>query len=98
LRKKGLVTAIGLGVNEWPVLMDAMEIGPWDVVLLANRYNLIEQTTLRHAVHHLPRAWHLDDRGRPVRRRRPRWNQCLGSGTTAPTRPHRPKLPPKVTR
>jgi D-threo-aldose 1-dehydrogenase len=47
LRKKGLVSAIGLGVNEWPVLMDAMEIGQWDVFLLANRYNLIEQTTLQ---------------------------------------------------
>ncbi|MEQ1769982.1 MAG: aldo/keto reductase [Devosia sp.] len=46
LRKKGLVSAIGLGVNEWPVLMDAMTIGQWDAFLLANRYNLIEQTTL----------------------------------------------------
>lgn len=47
LRQKGLVSAIGLGVNEWPVLMDAMEIGQWDVFLLANRYNLIEQTPLQ---------------------------------------------------
>ena len=46
LRSKGLISAIGLGVNEWPVLMDAMEIGHWDVFLLANRYNLIEQTPL----------------------------------------------------
>lgn len=46
LRQQGLVSAIGLGVNEWPVLMDALEIGDWDAFLLANRYNLIEQTPL----------------------------------------------------
>jgi D-threo-aldose 1-dehydrogenase len=46
LKAKGLIGAIGLGVNEWPVLMDALEIGDWDVFLLANRYNLIEQTPL----------------------------------------------------
>ncbi|MEO8756491.1 MAG: aldo/keto reductase [Devosia sp.] len=46
LKAKGLIQAIGLGVNEWPVLMDALELGDWDVFLLANRYNLIEQTVL----------------------------------------------------
>ncbi len=46
LKASGQIKAIGLGVNEWPVLMDAMEIGDWDVFLLANRYNLIEQTVL----------------------------------------------------
>lgn len=46
LKAQGLVSAIGLGVNEWPVLMDALALGDWDVFLLANRYNLIEQTPL----------------------------------------------------
>lgn len=46
LRRQELIGAIGLGVNEWPVLMDALDIGDWDVFLLANRYNLIEQTPL----------------------------------------------------
>ena len=46
LKRKGLIQAIGLGVNEWPVLMDALALGDWDVFLLANRYNLIEQTPL----------------------------------------------------
>lgn len=46
LRASGAVSAIGLGVNEWPVLMQALEIGDWDVFLLANRYNLLEQTPL----------------------------------------------------
>lgn len=46
LKEQGAIAAIGLGVNEWPVLMDALALGDWDVFLLANRYNLIEQTPL----------------------------------------------------
>lgn len=46
LKARGLVSAIGLGVNEWPVLMDAIGIGDWDVFLLANRYTLLEQSPL----------------------------------------------------
>lgn len=46
LRAAGTVKAIGLGVNEWPVLMDAMELGQWDAFLLAGRYTLLEQTAL----------------------------------------------------
>lgn len=44
LRTQGLVQAIGLGVNEIEVLMDAFDIGDWDLHLLANRYTLLEQT------------------------------------------------------
>jgi D-threo-aldose 1-dehydrogenase len=46
LKARGDVSAIGLGVNEWPVLMDAFGIGEWDVFLLANRYTLLEQEVL----------------------------------------------------
>ena len=46
LKSQGLVSAIGLGVNEVAVLMDAFEIGDWDIHLLANRYTLLEQTPL----------------------------------------------------
>ncbi len=46
LRRSGAVSAIGFGVNEVPVLVDALDIGDWDVFLLANRYNLIEQTPI----------------------------------------------------
>ena len=46
LKKAGLISAIGLGVNEWEVLMDAFELGDWDVFLLAGRYTLLEQTSL----------------------------------------------------
>ena len=40
LRTAGLVKAIGLGVNENAVCMDALGIGDWDVFLLAGRYTL----------------------------------------------------------
>ena len=46
LRDSGAVKAIGLGVNEWEVLMDAFALGDWDVFLLAGRYTLLEQTSL----------------------------------------------------
>lgn len=46
LRRGGQVKAIGLGVNENEVCMDALGIGEWDVFLLAGRYTLLEQTAL----------------------------------------------------
>ena len=46
LRDSGVIKAIGLGVNEWEVLMDAFALGDWDVFLLAGRYTLLEQTSL----------------------------------------------------
>ena len=46
LKSSGAISAIGLGVNENQVLMDAFEIGDWDVFLLAGRYTLLEQTAL----------------------------------------------------
>ena len=46
LRANGDVKAIGLGVNENKICLDALEIGDWDVFLLAGRYTLLEQTSL----------------------------------------------------
>jgi D-threo-aldose 1-dehydrogenase len=46
LRREGLVRAIGIGVNEQEVLLDAMEWGDWDAFLLASRYTLLEQDPL----------------------------------------------------
>lgn len=46
LRRAGQVRAIGLGVNENEVCMDALGIGDWDVFLLAGRYTLLEQSPL----------------------------------------------------
>jgi len=46
LKAAGLVSAIGLGVNENQICLDVMNIGHWDVFLLAGRYTLLEQTAL----------------------------------------------------
>ena len=47
LKSKGLVRAIGLGVNEWRVCRDFAERAPLDCVLLAGRYTLLEQEPAR---------------------------------------------------
>ncbi len=44
LKASGQVSAIGLGVNEKEVCLSALEIGAWDVFLLAGRYTLLEQS------------------------------------------------------
>jgi D-threo-aldose 1-dehydrogenase len=46
LRSTGTVPAIGIGVNEREVLLEALEWGAWDVFLLAGRYTLLEQTPI----------------------------------------------------
>lgn len=46
LRGGGAVAAIGIGVNEREVLLEAMEWGAWDAFLLAGRYTLLEQAPL----------------------------------------------------
>jgi D-threo-aldose 1-dehydrogenase len=46
LREEGIVRAIGLGVNEWPVCQALAEVSDPDVFLLAGRYTLLEQTAL----------------------------------------------------
>ncbi len=46
LRDARAVSAIGLGVNEWEVAVDAMQEADLDVVLLAGRYTLLEQEAL----------------------------------------------------
>jgi D-threo-aldose 1-dehydrogenase len=46
LRGAGAVSAIGIGVNEREVLLEAMEWGQWDAFLLAGRYTLLEQAPL----------------------------------------------------
>ena len=46
LRAGGTVKAIGIGVNEREVLLEALEWGAWDAFLLAGRYTLLEQMPL----------------------------------------------------
>jgi D-threo-aldose 1-dehydrogenase len=47
LRSQGLVSAIGLGVNEYEVCEQAMDHGYFDCFLLAGRYTLLEQNALK---------------------------------------------------
>lgn len=46
LRDAGLAGAIGLGVNEWEVCLEAASHADFDVFLLAGRYTLLEQSAL----------------------------------------------------
>jgi D-threo-aldose 1-dehydrogenase len=46
LRRTGAVRAIGIGVNEREVLLEALEWADWDAFLLAGRYTLLEQAPL----------------------------------------------------
>ena len=46
LRRTGVVSAIGLGVNEKAVLIEVLGWGEWDAFLLAGRYTLLEQEPL----------------------------------------------------
>ena len=47
LRSSGQVRAIGLGVNEWEIVVDSMGECQLDCTLLAGRYTLLEQQSLR---------------------------------------------------
>ena len=46
LRGSAAVAAVGIGVNEREVLLEALEWGEWDAFLLAGRYTLLEQAPL----------------------------------------------------
>jgi D-threo-aldose 1-dehydrogenase len=46
LKRSGVISAFGIGVNEKEVLLEAMGWGEWDVFLLAGRYTLLEQAPL----------------------------------------------------
>lgn len=46
LRRQGRIGAIGLGVNEWEVCLEAFAHADLDCVLLAGRYTLLEQGAL----------------------------------------------------
>ncbi|WP_029013355.1 aldo/keto reductase [Niveispirillum irakense] len=46
LRDGGAVGAIGLGVNEWEICVEALEYGDYDIMLLAGCYTLLDQSPL----------------------------------------------------
>ena len=47
LREEGAIGAIGLGMNQWQMLADFARAGDFDCFLLAGRYTLLEQESLR---------------------------------------------------
>lgn len=47
-RDAGMLKAIGLGVNEWQICVQALQQGEFDCFLLAGRYTLLEQSPLTH--------------------------------------------------
>ncbi|WP_397459171.1 aldo/keto reductase [Pseudomonas asplenii] len=47
LRDEGAISAIGLGVNEWEIVRDSMNECQLDCTLLAGRYTLLEQQSLK---------------------------------------------------
>lgn len=46
LKAEGVVRAIGAGVNEYQVINDLLDVAPFDVFLLANRYTLLDQDVI----------------------------------------------------
>lgn len=56
LRAVGAIRAFGLGVNEWEVVADALDVCALDCVLLAGRYTLLEQASLAPLMDRCARA------------------------------------------
>ena len=46
LKAEGAIAGYGLGVNDWQVCVDALAHADFDVLLLAGRYTLLDQTAL----------------------------------------------------
>lgn len=46
LKAEGVIAGYGLGVNEWQVCVDALRHADLDVLLVAGRYTLLDQTAL----------------------------------------------------
>ena len=46
LRERGLIGGFGLGVNDWRVCVDALSRVDLDILLLAGRYTLLDQSAL----------------------------------------------------
>ncbi len=46
LRSQGVIKAVSVGINRWPLLVDFMRDGDFDCFMLAGRYTLLEQGAL----------------------------------------------------
>ncbi|WP_370931454.1 aldo/keto reductase [Bartonella sp. DGB1] len=47
LRQQKLISAFGIGVNEWEIAADVVKHADIDLILLAGRYSLLEQESLK---------------------------------------------------
>ena len=47
MRSQGMIKAVGVGINQWQMLADFARAGDFDCFLLAGRYTLLEQESLR---------------------------------------------------
>ena len=65
LRAHGQTRAIGLGVNEWQIIVDAMQETALDCSLLAGRYTLLEQESLEPLLSRCEAAGHAIIAGGP---------------------------------
>ncbi len=63
LRAGGQIKAVGLGVNEWQAVWDAMDEFDIDAAMLAGRYTLIEQESLK-LLDRAEKGWRRHRRGR----------------------------------
>lgn len=88
LRSAGMVRAIGIGVNEREVLLEAMEWGDWDAFLLAGRYTLLEQAPLDDLLPKCQKAGTSIVVGGPLN------SGILPAGTPGTTRRRRPRSSP----
>jgi D-threo-aldose 1-dehydrogenase len=52
LKDEGLVGAIGVGMNQWEMLLELVETGAFDCFLLAGRYSLLDQSALDELLPH----------------------------------------------
>ena len=46
LRSQGVISAVGVGINQWQMALDFSRDARFDCILLAGRYTLLEQTAL----------------------------------------------------
>ena len=91
LKAQGLVSAIGLGVNEVHVLMDAFEDRRLGHPPPRQPLHPARADAAPHALRRVPEARHLDACGRPVRRRHPCRAPTSGGRRPAPTTRRRPR-------
>ena len=89
LRSERLVTAIGVGCNEWQVCEAALRERDFDCFLLAGRYTLLEQDALDTFLPLCEERGVADRARRRLQQRHPRARRRRRARTTTTPRPRR---------